>query len=361
VLQSGEYLISSTLWVRRSNITVDGAWPWPVLRRSVGFTQELMYTDSGSNPSWVTIRNIYFDGNRYNGATSTSFELNLYGCSYCMVTGNALFISSPYFALGTDNTKPQAVTYVNLQGLEYLGIYTSNGGTQCSDASGWSPSRCLNVSNSWFYSIGVNAIGFDLNNALIAYNSFNYNHTKCLFGAPGGQIDLDTGSNDVLVQNNSFTNGPSCPNDFWAVGVELHGSNIALVDNVIQNNTGEGIYMEGVHNISVSSTNPSAYPISNNNERGHGYNGCWGFPAIRIHTMTGKPQSETITISNLWLTAGQSYGVEASACRTGSGPPVLGLTVQNNCVAGNLVGGLYLPAAWYPALSNNQTSGCGGY
>lgn len=286
VLQSGEYSASSTLWIRRSNITVDGAWPWPMLRRAPGFTGDLMRTDSEANVSWVTVKNIYFHGNRWNGATSVSFELNLIGCSYCQVTSNALFIGSPYFSLGIDPSKAQAVSYVNFQGNAYSGIY-SGGGPECPNPTGWYPAVCLNVTGSYFYSHGVGAIGFEPKNAQISYNSFTYNHTDCQYNAPGGQIDLDAGADKVTVFNNTFENGPSCPNGFWAQGVELHGTNITLRDNTIRYNAGEGIYMEGAQNVAITSTNPPSYPISNNNQRGSGFPGCGGFPAIRVHSWYG--------------------------------------------------------------------------
>src|SRR5205823_1842109 len=82
------YTISSTIYFWRRNITIDGAWPWPELLRAVGFTGDLMksgHPSTDSYPTWVTIQNIYFHGNRWNGATSSGFELNLLGCSYCTV------------------------------------------------------------------------------------------------------------------------------------------------------------------------------------------------------------------------------------------------------------------------------------
>jgi hypothetical protein len=358
VLQSGQYSISSTLWIRRSNVTVDGAWPYPVLRRVPGFTGDLMRT--ADNTEWVVVRSIYFDGNRWNGATSASHELNLAGCSYCRVTQYALFTGSPSYALGIDRSKPQAVEYAQFGDSAYGFIYAGSQ-PECSNPSLWYPNVCLSVVGAWFLGSGTNAIGFDPRNALITGNHFSFNHRDCGYGAPGGQIDLDAGADRVTVSGNTFEYGPTCSNGWWAVGVELHGTNLTLIDNTIRYNAGEGIYMEGAQHVTITSTDPATYPISHNNQKGWGFTGCGGFPGIRVHSSyAAGRQTRDITIQNLWSISGHNFGVEVSTCAT-TGWPVDYITILNNCVAGN-AGGVYAPAAGYPrAIYNNLTSGCGGY
>ena len=121
--------------------------------------------------------------------------------------------------------------------------------------------------------------------------------------------------------------------------------------------------MEGAQTVSITSTNPSVYPIAYNNRKtSGGFPGCGGFPGIRVHSSSGAVRpTQNITIQNLWSISGHSFGVEVSTCGT-VGPPVNYITILNTCVAGNLQGGVYAPAAGYPQNINyNYTSGCGGY
>ena len=369
VLQSGDYTISSTIWVWRSNITIRGAWPWPMLRRAVGFTQDLMLTATPT--SWINIKDIYFHGNRWNGATSVASELNLTGCSYCQVNANALFIGSPNYALNAPPNVPIAVGYVNFQGNRFAGIFAGSA-PECYNPIYWYPNVCLNVAGSYFYNDGVGSIGPAPKNARIVANTFTGNHSECGYNSPGGQIDLDDGADKITVSNNTFENGPSCANGWWAVGVELHGTNITLTDNIIRYNAGDGVYMDGASYVTVNSTNPASYPISNNNRRGSGNFCGGGFPGIAINagSYLGRPNHH-ITLNNLWSISGHTYGVLVRSCNPGA-TPNYSLTITNNCVAGNLYGGVHDAMNCGPGqnqsclgsgsyVNNNPTSGCGGY
>src|SRR3954451_8250107 len=72
VLDSGTWAINSTIRIRRSNITVEGAWPYPTLLRTGGFNAELMATSNGTQ--WITFRNLTIDGNRHAGQSSVTAE-----------------------------------------------------------------------------------------------------------------------------------------------------------------------------------------------------------------------------------------------------------------------------------------------
>jgi Right handed beta helix region len=217
------------------------------------------------------------------------------------------------------------------------------------------------VGNSFTHN-GVNSILDRPQNAVISFNNFSGNHYLCPFSAPGGQIDLDVYASGVDVYRNTFENGPSCSNGYWAQGVELHGLNITLTDNIITSNAGEGVYMDGAQNVTITTDSPSSYQIAHNNTRGSGFSGCGGFPGIRVHSSNAQGRATaTVAIKNLWSVGGQSWGVEVSSCGT-TGPSINNVTIENNCLAGNLNGGIYTPAAGSNlVVLNNQTAGCGGY
>ena len=331
------YTISSTIYFWRRNITIDGAWPWPELLRAVGFTGDLMKSgnpSTGPYPTWVRIQNIYFHGNRWNGATSSGFELNLLGCSYCTVTANVLFIGSPNYALGVDPSVPIAVgPSVNFRGIAYGAMYNGdigNGSGPCPNPTGWYPNVCLNATGNTFYSSGVGAIGPAPRNAQLAFNTFTGNHAECSYDAPGGQIDLDADADSITVVNNTFQNGPSCANGWWADGVELHGTNITLTDNAVEYNAGDGIYMAGAQSVTINTGDTRSWPISNNNGKGSGnFCGAGGFSVLRL-----TPQeTQNITVNNVWAISGQSHGIRIFSCSPGA--PSVNVTITNNCVDGS--------------------------
>jgi hypothetical protein len=332
------YMVSSTIYFWRRNVTIDGAWPWPELLRAVGFTGDLMKSGNprtSSYPAWVTIQNVHFHGNRWRGATSSSFELNLFGCSYCIVTANALFMDSPYYALGVDPSVPIAVgPSVNFRGVAYGAMYNGdigNGPGPCRNPTGWYPNVCLNVTGNTFYGSGVGAIGPAPKIAQLASNTFTGNHSECSFDAPGGQIDLDEDADSIMVVNNTFQNGPSCANEWWADGVELHGTRIILTDNAIEYNAGDGIYMAGAQGVTINSSDPGSWPISNNNEKGSGnFCGAGGFSGIEINA-AGNTQD--ITVNNVWTISGHSHGIRIFSCSPGA--PSVNVTITNNCADGN--------------------------
>ncbi len=371
VLQSNQagYTITQSLTVSRSFITIEGAYPYPTLKRAAGSSQSLIVIPaltgpcpgaSGvGSPCFVNILNLVLDGNLSSGAPAGFTELNLGGCSYCQTNG-VTFQNSPNFAVEASPNQPTAINYSTFQNIAYGGICP--GTTACATPVYWYPHYCFFAVESNFTQNGSGAIGPQPMNASIAYNFFSGNHYLCPYNAPGGQIDLDVYASNVIVDYNTFAEGPNCTNGFWADGIELHGTNLTLTDNLIEYNAGEGIYMDGAQGVTISTDNPSRYPILENNLRGSGFGGCGGFPGIRVHSSYGQGRAtENVTIQNVWSVYRQSYGVEVSSCGT-TGPLVNYITIQNNCVSGNLDGGVYAPAAGSPrTIANNQSSGCGGY
>jgi hypothetical protein len=248
-----------------------------------------------------------------------------------------------------------------------------NGGApECPYPAYWDPHVCLNVVASYFMSSGVGAIGPAPKNAQIALNTFSGNHAECSYNAPGGQIDLDADADKITVANNTFEYGPTCTNGYWATGVELHGTNITLTNNIIRYNAGQGIGIDGAAYITISSTDPASYPINNNNQKGTGNVCGGGFAGIEINANSylGRPTHD-VAINNVWSVGGQPYGINVRSCTPGAASNY-SLAITNNCVAGNLYGGVHDamncgPSQNQPCIgagsivSNNPTVGCGGY
>jgi hypothetical protein len=364
------YTITQSLTVTRSNITIEGEYPYPTLKRAAGSSQSLIVapastspcpnTSGVGSPCFVNILNLVLDGYLSEGAPAGFAELNLYGCSYCQTNG-VTFQNSPNFAALVSPSMPTVLDNSTFTNIAYGGIFVGTSTTACATPVYWYPHYCFFAVESNFTQNGAGARGPQPMNASIAYDFFSGNHDLCPYNAPGGQIDLDTYANGVSVEYNTFAEGPNCTNGFWAVGVELHGLNLTLTDNLIEYNAGEGIYMDGAQGVTITTDDPSEYQIVDNNLRGSGFSGCGGFPGIRVHSSNAQGRAtENVTIENVWSVYNQSYGVEVSSCAT-TGPLINYVTIENNCVAGNLHGGLYLPALGSPnTISNNSTS-CGGY
>ena len=362
-LSGGAYSINETLTIGRSNFILQSSMSPAILRRAPGFQGPLMSIGGDSNApnSNVTIQLVTFDGNRYGGGSSVSngeLEVGPY-CTSCGVKVNT-FQDSPHIALAIS---PQAfktdVRYNSFSGAYHFGIWSGTG-----NCGGDPYFRCLYVYTNHFDNIGTNAIFLTSSRANLGYNTLNGNHRECSYDAPGGQIDLDLGANDVQVFWNTITSGPSCSNQFWAQGVELHGTNIQVYDNIISGNAGEGIYMEQAQNVSIYSTDSSRY-IRSNNVRGSGFPGCGGFPGVRVHSYSGagfRP-TQNISVTNLSSIDGHSWGVEVSACPS-STQNANNITVSSNCFRGNQnLGGNngvnVIGSVSGLSIGGNVTSGCG--
>jgi hypothetical protein len=370
VLDSGTWAINSTIRIRRSNITVEGAWPYPTLLRTGGFNAELLATSNGTQ--WITFRNLTIDGNRHSGQSSVTAELNLIGCSYCRVESGMVFHASPRFSI---STPPSSVVSIENAIFQDAAIGAMYNGPQsaCPFPDQWYPAVCLSVLNSLFISSGSGAIGPEPKNATIAYNTFTGNHAECPFNAPGGQIDLDAGAAWVTVTRNTFENGPVCNNGWFASGIELHGTHLTLSDNIIRYNAAHGIGLDGAQHVTISSSDAAAYPIANNNRKGYG-NFCdgAGFSGIDINRYSaaaGRPAFD-INISGLWAVGGHAYGIRVWNCGAAASP-VQDLSITHTCTAGNSAGihdrancgaDGKQPCIGVPShIDNNAAAGCGGY
>ena len=330
-LQSGTYDIDGsatpTLLIERSNITVEGLWPYPTLRRNGAFSAPLIGTSSSA--SWVTIQNFVIDGNWQNGGSSgASVEVDLPNCSYCQVNSVEMDNSSK-FALYLHHDSPTAVRWSSFSNNLLAGIYMDSG--SCSNPSLWSPSVCQSIVNSTFTGNGGSGISFFSQNAQAVSNTLAGNTAHCPDPAPVGQIYVDSGSDAIVISNNTVEGALTCSNGYWGNGLELHGTNLTIANNTIKNNAGEGIYMESTQGVQITGDD-----IENNNQKGSGSDCRVGFPGIRLHTASTSRATANITINGV-TSIGQAYGVQADSCDVGQfhGSAINNLTITNSCFAGN--------------------------
>jgi hypothetical protein len=380
VLQSGTYNIDNYsvpyLSINRSSITVEGAWPYPTLLRIGSANSWLMRSDGAT---WVIIRHFVFDGNRNGGGFAANApDLDLAECAYCQVY-NATLQNSPNQALDMHSDVPSAIGLSTLTNAYRGGIYSDEG--LCPYPGYWSPHVCQNVVENVITNNGGAGIGMGSSNVLINSNTFSGNNSICSDDAPAGQIGFYSSLSDqVTVEYNTSNSAPTCYYNghyWWGAGIEYHGTNGTFTDNIIRYNSGEGMYLESAQYVTISTDNPSAYPISNNNQKGSGST-CGGFPGIRLHTSSSNSRlAQNITINNVWAVGGETWGVQFDACDTGqfTGPPIPNVTITNSCFAGNLNtgnNGIYDKhncgsghdqscIGSGASFSNNSASGCGGY
>jgi hypothetical protein len=231
-------------------------------------------------------------------------------------------------------------------------------------------SACIYIAGTSFANNGINAIYTEAKNVFIGFNNFSNNHRTSSVGAPGGQIDLDYGSENIMVWNNAVVDGPAFAGSWWADGIEIHGKDIWLRSNRIRNNGGQGVYIEEGQDVTISDVNGfdgSYFVISRNNRRSSGgFPACGAFPAVSIHSgpaASMRRPTQNITVSSQALLDGHQPAIKIGKCQvSGSSPLIQNVTISNSCLAGN-VGGVFVQSGTYsgtPSISNSPTSGCHG-
>ncbi len=178
--------------------------------------------------------------------------------------------------------------------------------------------------------------------------------------AAGGQIDIEECAHLVNITGSTIQNGTSSTTygDYWAYGIETHGYDLTINDNIITNNGGEGISVEGGTNIQIYNGDQSKY-ISRNNRRASGDFFHSPFPGIRIYGLPGRRTPDQIAITNATVVNDHSYGVALAAYSSNS-VQINNVTIQNNCLARNTQT-LNLAQAGTSGVvtSPNTTTGCG--
>ncbi len=340
--------MGKALPIQRSNIIIYGdGIDLTTLKRKPGFSDgPLMKTDRPVEN--VFIQALTFDGNRGMVNVPHNAELEIGDCTGCRITSVG-FRNSPHMSLAVSATGASRLSLriSEFSNSAHFGLWSGQG-----NCAAVFPDACLYVYSNTFRDNSTNAIYLESSRANIGYNTFLRNHGGCLFNAPGGQIDLDAGANNISVFYNTIMWGPSC-GQYWAVGIELHGSNLSIYDNIIENNAGEGIYMEEVNGVEVFS-NYFDRAIQMNNRRGSGFPGCGSFPGVRVHSkLSGRP-TQNVLIRDTAIVNGHQGGVDVSSCGT-SGPNSSSIQINNNCLQGN--SGPSIRGTGFTQVGN-QTAGC---
>ncbi|MGA8439825.1 MAG: right-handed parallel beta-helix repeat-containing protein, partial [Candidatus Sulfotelmatobacter sp.] len=130
---------------------------------------------------------------------------------------------------------------------------------------------------------------------------------------------------------------------------EIRSPDISVIDNIVKNNSGGGINMDGVQHILVRNSDP------NTGSFGNGYSG------IEIgHSSSTFRTTEWITVDSAITTGNGQYGIWSDTSNTTPTQPVDHLTIENSCLSDNILGSTYLVnLGSNVTIKNNQVSGCG--
>jgi len=363
-LDAGVYTVSATISLGRSNVTITGtATTSPlntVLRRAAGFEGPLL-TDTekaGTTLNSITIQNLTFDGNRAQNKSPYSDyspDVSIFAVENLTFL-NCQFNNSPNIGLGLYGAGTSGVTVDRCAFNDPViyGLWSDAPGNN----SGITWQQCaakhfvhnVTVANSTFSNSGEPAILGDMIDLQIVNNVFTNNHSYSIpFDDDGGQIDLTVCTQNALIWRNTFQNGAASPNGHVADGVELHGTNISLIDNTVKNNSGDGINMDGAQHIYIANVDPATGNFGNARS------------GIAIaHSSATFRLTEWITIAFGNAAGNDQYGIWSDTSNTTPSEPVNHLTIVNSCLSGDKLGATYLKNLGSDvSIQSNRTSGCG--
>jgi len=202
------------------------------------------------------------------------------------------------------------------------------------------------VANSVFENGGESVIAFNAKNIQIMNNVFRNNKSNTLpFNDSGGQIDLTVCTDDAAVFRNTFRDSSVGPNGLRGDGIELHGTNLTIVDNLITNNSGCGVSMSGgVQDVFVANWDPSSGMIDNQ-EAG-----------ICLYHPSGFRPDDSIIIDRVNSVRNAYWGIWTDTADL----LINHVTITNSCLKSNAYGPTYLHGLGSDAvIENNSVSGCG--
>jgi hypothetical protein len=261
---------------------------------------------------------------------SPNSSIFLYGAGTAGVVINNSYFGNPVlFGIGADATGSHALEAPNTFQL-------------C--ASLVLPDNIL-VANSTFENGGESVITFDATNVQIIKNIFRNNKSNTVpFNDSGGQIDLTVCTANGAVVRNTFENAPLGPNGQPGGGIELHGTDLTIVNNLITNNAGPGVATAGVQRIFLANWD-QATATSGNNMGG-----------VALYHPSGWRLDDSIVIDTSNVNGNGRYGIWIDTADT----PITNVTLTNDCLAGNTYGPTYLNGLGTGALiQNNAVAACG--
>ena len=372
-LDAGDYQLQTPFAIGRSNLTIKGTFTKSLadttLRRAPGSTRALIAAyDRSPNLAGITIRDFTFDGGGARpDADSIETDVRMISVKSLLIT-NCAFINSPLIALGLGGnlangyTSGAVINNVSIDNVGKLGLIAltkadSPGRSLTCGSDGYSSN--IVIANSTFKNVGANAIYLEAQRVQVINNTAQHNHFTSPYNAPGGQFAVGICADDIAMVNNRISDAPIAPNGFQGEGIELHGTNLMIVDNTITNNAGNGINMSGVQHVFIANWKPGTGVSSNN--VGAGYvAGISLYTPVHYGTSFGLTERpvDGITIDHAVSVDGRLAGIGVFL-KDNQMTPINHVTITNNCLAGNLQGPTNLSGLG-PAvrISNNLSAGC---
>jgi hypothetical protein len=363
-LDARTYQISTQLQIGRSNITIKGtiltSASDTVLQRAPGFQGELLQDIASTNGApvlhSVTIRDLTVDGNRdQNTYAYTSYrpEVNFFSTASVLVT-NCDFINSPFISLAFYGGGTSGVVINNsyFANPVVFGVWSDT----TAFAGNFTYLNCATahfinnfvVANSQFKDANEGAILAEGTNFQILGNTFTNNHSYPVsFNDDGGQIDLTECMDNAAIVGNSFQNASAASTGHFVTGVELHGTNLTLVNNTITNNSADGIDIQGGANVFISNWNQATGTIGNQMK---------GITFAQLTADSSLRPVDFITVDRANVINNGDWALWS----TTTGVPINHLTITNSCLANNSEGVSSLSGLGTDVLiQNNSVSGCG--
>jgi hypothetical protein len=363
-LDAGIYPVSETIPLGRSNIIIEGTVLGTLLettlQRAPGFDGALVSDVNaiGTTLDSITVRDLTFDGNQAQNTepySSYDPDVSIFVVNDLLFE-NSSFINSPNIGLGLYGAGAGNVVVDK----SYFGNPVTFGiwSDATGDNSGITYQECattqfvnnVTVEQSVFENAGESALLGEMINVTISDNVFTNNHSNTIpFGDNGGQIDLTVCTKNALIWKNTFQDGSASPNGTSADGIELHGTYISVIDNTVKNNSGGGIFMDGVQHILISNSNPTTGNFGN------------GQSGIEIaHSSSTFRTTEWITVDSAITTGNAQYGIWSDTSNTTPTEPVNHLTIENTCLADNTLSPTYFVNLGPDVtMKNNKVRRCG--
>jgi len=203
------------------------------------------------------------------------------------------------------------------------------------------------VANSQFENAGEPAILGNMTDLQILNNTFTNNHSYSIpFNDDGGQIDLTPCTDSAAVVGNVFQNGSIGPNGHVVQGIELHGTNLTVVNNAVKNNSGDGISLGGASNVFIANWDQSTATVNN----------AGGISIAQSASGDSLRPVDSITIDRANIVGNSKWGVWFNT----ADQPVNHVSITNSCLETNGLGSIYLNGPGPDVVfQNNSTSGCG--
>ena len=313
----------------------------------------------------ITIRDLTFDGNRSQNTGSYfsySPELSIFTTSSVLIT-NCKFVESPNIPVGLYGAGASGIV-VNNSTFSHNLIYglwggpTGNfGGHTYLDCARETFPMNVVVANNRFDRIGENAILGDFVGLQVIGNTFTNTYSYRFvagvdWGGGGGQIDLTPCTQDAAVVRNRFEGG-SAPEDPGLTpgrtgGIEVHGSDISIVDNTVLNNWFGGLALQGAADIFVANWDSTTGFLNNDNGAGIAISQGTENDTIR--------PAEFISIDSVIVVNNGGPGLWSATANQ----PINHLSVTRSCFQNNAAGDIQLSGLGNDvAIQSNPRAGCG--